>query len=96
MTTLAELRTVDDVREWFRSLLADGCSFHPDESFLDMVNRETGTPTFALEHAVALDNRMDRATAIARGAGRDVCEIALEAMSAYLAEPLAESEARKA
>jgi hypothetical protein len=54
------------VVEWFRALLARGINFHPEESFAELVNGETGGPLFSAEDAERLDALM--------GLAYEVCE----------------------
>lgn len=67
-----DLSTETAVAEWFRALLAAGISFHPEESFAELVNGETGRPLFSAEDAERLDALMGIAYEVC-----DPCGVAL-------------------
>jgi hypothetical protein len=60
------------VAEWFRALLARGINFHPEESFAELVNGETGRPLFSAEDGERLDAPMGLAYEVC-----DPCGVAL-------------------
>jgi hypothetical protein len=65
------------VEAWFRGLLAAGINFHPEESFREMVNLNTGAKCFRAEDAIRLDRLMDRAYELC-----DTCEVAVRVFEA--------------
>jgi hypothetical protein len=67
-----DLSTETAVAEWFRALLARGINFHPEESFTELVNGETGRPLFSAEDAERLDALMGIAYEVC-----DPCGVAL-------------------
>lgn len=67
-----DLSTETAVAEWFRALRARGINFHPEESFAELVNGETGRPLFSAEDAERLDALMGLAYEVC-----DPCGVAL-------------------
>lgn len=67
-----DLSTETAVAEWFRALRARGINFHPEESFAELVNGETGRPLFSAEDAERLDALMGVAYEVC-----DPCGVAL-------------------
>lgn len=67
-----DLSTETAVAEWFRALLTRGINFHPEESFAELVNGETGRPLFSAEDAERLDALMGIAYEVC-----DPCGVAL-------------------
>lgn len=67
-----DLSTETAVAEWFRALRARGINFHPEESFAELVNGETGPPLFSAEDAERLDALMGLAYEVC-----DPCGVAL-------------------
>lgn len=67
-----DLSTETAVAEWFRALRARGINFHPEESFTELVNGETGRPLFSAEDAERLDALMGLAYEVC-----DPCGVAL-------------------
>ena len=73
-----DLKTIDDVKEFFTWLLDEGINFHPEDSFGKYINIETGEPSFSGPVAVELDDLMDQAWSICEKLGVDCCEVACE------------------
>jgi hypothetical protein len=67
-----DLSTETAVAEWFRALRARGINFHPEESFAELVDGETGRPLFSAEDAERLDALMGLAYEVC-----DPCGVAL-------------------
>jgi hypothetical protein len=67
-----DLSSETTVAEWFRALLARGINFHPEESFAELVNGDTGRPLFSAEDAERLDALMGLAYEVC-----DPCGVAL-------------------
>jgi hypothetical protein len=67
-----DLSTETAVAEWFRALRARRINFHPEESFAELVNGETGCPLFSAEDAERLDALMGLAYEVC-----DPCGVAL-------------------
>jgi hypothetical protein len=67
-----DLSTETAVAEWFRALRARGVNFHPEETFAELVNGETGRPLFSTEDAERLDALMGLAYEVC-----DPCGVAL-------------------
>ncbi len=67
-----DLSTETAVAEWFRALRVRGINFHPEESFAELVNGETGRPLFSAEDAERLDALMGLAYEVC-----DPCGVAL-------------------
>ncbi len=67
-----DLSTETAVAEWFRALRARGINFHPEESFAELANGETGRPLFSAEDAERLDALMGIAYEVC-----DPCGVAL-------------------
>lgn len=67
-----DLSTESAVAKWFRALLARGINFHPEESFAELVNGDTGRPLFSAEDAERLDALMGLAYEVC-----DPCGVAL-------------------
>lgn len=68
----ADLSTESAVDAWFRVLRARGVEFHPEETFTELINTDTGKPTFRVEDAEQLDRRMRLAYEVC-----DPCGVAL-------------------
>lgn len=73
----AALRDEAAVEAWLRALLAAGINFHPEESFRELVEVETGARCFSAEDARRLDRLMDRAYELC-----DPCEVAVRVLEA--------------
>jgi hypothetical protein len=65
------------VEAWLRALLAAGINFHPEESFRELVDLNTGAKCFRAEDANRLDRLMDRAYELC-----DPCEVAVRVFEA--------------
>jgi uncharacterized protein YxjI len=74
------MKTVDDVREFFQSLVAQGVSFHVDDDFTTYTNKD-GSPCFAAEEGKALNTKMEEAYAICDAAGVDIYAIGCEVLT---------------
>ena len=68
---IAEINTVDDVREWFTLLLDKGINFHPDCDFTDYNN-------LTAAEADNYNATMNTAHAVCGTAGADIYGIALD------------------
>ena len=69
------LPDVAAVEAWLRALLAAGINFHPEESFGELVDVETGARCFGARDAKRLDRLMDRAYELC-----DPCEVAVRVL----------------
>ncbi len=67
-----DLSTESAVGAWFRALHARGIEIHPEETFAELIITTTGKPTFRLEDAEQLDQRMALAYEVC-----DPCAVAL-------------------
>jgi hypothetical protein len=72
-----------DVRAWFDALHDAGISFHPEECFSDIADRETGEPTFTPAEATRLNAAMMLSRKIATERGGDICDIAMGSLLAH-------------
>ena len=51
------IKTIDDVKTFFKQLLEESLNFHPDEDFTNYINCETREDTYSAEDA-DLRNRL--------------------------------------
>lgn len=70
------LLTAKDVRAWFEALTEAGISFHPEESFEDVVEFSSGLRSFRPDEARSMDAAMVAAYRLCD----DPCEVALAVM----------------
>ena len=73
-----DLKTIDDVKEFFTWLLDEGINFHPEDDFANFINVETKEPSFSAEVAAELNDLMDQAWSICEKLGLDCCGVACE------------------
>jgi hypothetical protein len=75
-----DLRDEADVEAWFRALVDAGLNFHPEESFRQMVDLDTGGACFSAEVADRLDRLMARAYEVCD----DPCEVGVRVFQSAL------------
>jgi len=75
-----DLRDEADVEAWFRALVDAGLNFHPEESFRQMVDLDTGGACFSAEVADRLDRLMARAYEVCE----DPCEVGIRVFHSAL------------
>jgi hypothetical protein len=56
---IAKIETIDDVKTFFRQLLAEDLNFHPDTPFEDYINCETELDAYIKEEAEIRNKLLD-------------------------------------
>lgn len=78
-----QIKTVDDVKAFFDHLVkVEKLNFHPDDTFDDYQNFETGEPSYSEQEAKVRDQRMNEAFDVCEYEGADIYQLAYDAISA--------------
>lgn len=72
------IKTVADVKTFFRHLTSEGVNFHPDNPFEDYIHIETKKPTFTKAEAAKRNKLMQQAFAVCDRQGEDIYGIAID------------------
>ena len=75
---MQEIKTVDDVKDFFNELKSEGLNFHPDTSFADYVNIETGLTFYTEEEVKRRDGLLNQAFEVCDNVNIDIYEIGLD------------------
>lgn len=75
---IQEIKTIGDVRTFFKQLLAEGLNFHPDTPFEDYINCETTHPTYTVVEADIKNQLMEQCFDVCEQVNIDIYEIANE------------------
>ncbi len=75
---IKKITTTKDVEQFVKSLNAQGVSFHPDGDFSEIINLETGKPTYSSEEAEKRNLLMAQCFEICEKEGLDIYDISME------------------
>lgn len=75
---LAEIKSIEDVVEFFTQLLDEGLNYHPDDNFRDYINIETGKPSYTAQEALIRNNLNDQCFSVCEVAVADIYNISME------------------
>lgn len=67
-----EIKTIEDVKDFFEQLINEGVNFHPDTPFEDYINFETGRDSFTKEQAEKYTSLLDKCFDICENQGIDI------------------------
>jgi hypothetical protein len=71
-----EIKTIDDVKAFFRQLLDEDLNFHPDTPFEDYIHGETRKPTYSIAEAAIRNKLMEQSFDVCEEVNIDIYEIA--------------------
>jgi hypothetical protein len=72
-----QITNLGEVYQLVRHLYDSGVSFHPDDSFHDIINGETGDDFFTAENAERLDQLMENACHICQAKNVSIYTLAI-------------------
>jgi len=75
---IQEIKSINDVKIFFRELLEEGLNFHPDESFENYVNVKTRLATYTSEDAEKRSRLLDEAFNVCKKSRTDIYELCME------------------
>lgn len=75
---LSSIQNLEDVRDFFESLIAEGTAFHPDEDFEEYIINETGEPAYSESVAKHYNNLMAQCFDICEKEKADIYDISME------------------
>ena len=78
-----EIKSVEDVKKFFRQLLAEDLNFHPDTPFEDYINGETKVDTYTKEEAALRNELLDQSFDVCEKSGEDIYEMCMEIFQPY-------------
>lgn len=61
---IQEIKTIEDIKQFAKDLIADECVFHPDDNFNDFVDLETKSKSFTTEEADLRNYLMSQCLAV--------------------------------
>lgn len=75
---IEKIKTIDDVKQFFKDLIGEDLNFHPDTPFEDYINGDTKEPTYTKDEAAFRDGLMDRAFEVCRHVDVDIYDLSME------------------
>lgn len=80
---IQEIKTIDDIKVFFRQLLEEDLNFHPDTPFEDYINCETRLPTYTTLEADARNKLMDNCFEVCESINIDIYELSYDMFIRY-------------
>lgn len=79
------IETIEDVKAFFETLHNKyELAFHPDDSFEDYVNIESGVPTFTKEESIYLNEVMDKCFKVCNKEGVEIYLVGLSVSNPHM------------
>jgi hypothetical protein len=75
---IQEIKSIEDVKTFFRQLLAEDLNFHPDTPFEDYINGETRQDTYTPEEAALRNELLNQCFDVCEREGDDIYELCME------------------
>lgn len=75
---IQKIETIDDIKTFFRQLLAEDLNFHPDTPFEDYINVETGQDTYTPEESKLRNELLDQCFDVCEREAIDIYELCIE------------------
>ncbi len=75
---MTDIKSIDDVRQFAKELIAEGLNFHPDDDFNDYVNIESNQPTYNEEEADIRNILMNKCFKVCEENEIDIYEVMMD------------------
>lgn len=75
---IQEIKSIEDVKTFFRQLLAEDLNFHPDTPFEDYITSETKVDTYTTKEAEIRNRLLEECFDTCEKEKVDIYEIAME------------------
>lgn len=72
---IANITTIEDVKNFAKQLIGEGISINPDDDFNDYVNFATNSPSYNKEDAAFRNKLMEKCYEVCENEGIDIYEI---------------------
>jgi hypothetical protein len=71
----SNIHTLEDVQNFARELVIEGCSFHPDDDFLDFKNMESVESIYSRLEAIQSNQLMSKCFSVCETLGKDIYSV---------------------
>lgn len=75
---MSQIKTIEDVKVFFRRLRAENLNFHPDDAFADYVDLQTGATTYTATEAAEREETLAECFKVCESMPRDIYGICIK------------------